>query len=370
MRLTKEQKGITLIALVITIIVLLILAGVALATLTGNTSIIDNANYAVTEYNKSAGNDQNVLNQVENLFAKYMGGSNNTGDDDDDTPTPLQPTAVVATNNAEITYNANGGTGDITNGFTAPLGNGFKGWNTQADGSGTMYLPGDEVSTSTTLYAIWGGTYRLGQEVTINVTKGAETVAESFYVLIDDNTNPNGNVTLLSKYNLDKNADTTTGEYYQKANATSSQTACAFSSTNYWSGDWTSGTIMNLNTYTTETVANNNNQTKANNAILRAKDYAKSTINSSAEGRLLIYEEANILMNSYWDMIDGEANANEYGNYLYYWLGSANEDDCNGVWVVNGGGGTIYYINYFGDEYDDGFGVRPVITCSKTLINH
>ena len=46
MRVTKEQ-GITLIALVITIIVLLILAGVALATLTGNTSIIDNANYSV-----------------------------------------------------------------------------------------------------------------------------------------------------------------------------------------------------------------------------------------------------------------------------------------------------------------------------------
>ena len=82
MKRTKEQ-GITLIALVITIIVLLILAGVALATLTGNSSIIDNANYAVTEYNKSANSDQNVLNQVENLFAKYMGGSS-TGDDDDD----------------------------------------------------------------------------------------------------------------------------------------------------------------------------------------------------------------------------------------------------------------------------------------------
>ena len=91
MRLTKDQKAITLIALVITIIVLLILAGVALATLTGNTSIIDNANYAVERYNASAGNDQNVLNQVENLFAKYMGGSSSAGDDDD---TPTQKTAA------------------------------------------------------------------------------------------------------------------------------------------------------------------------------------------------------------------------------------------------------------------------------------
>ena len=94
MRITKDQKAITLIALVITIIVLLILAGVALATLTGNKSIIENANNAVERYNASAGNDQNVLNQVENLFAKYMGGSSSTGDDDDTPQTPTQKTAA------------------------------------------------------------------------------------------------------------------------------------------------------------------------------------------------------------------------------------------------------------------------------------
>ena len=42
MRKTKENKGITLIALVITIIVLLILAGVSIATLTGNNGILTN----------------------------------------------------------------------------------------------------------------------------------------------------------------------------------------------------------------------------------------------------------------------------------------------------------------------------------------
>ena len=81
--IAKKNKGITLIALVITIIVLLILAGVALATLTGNTSIIDNANNAVERYNASANNDQNVINQVENLFAKYLGENSTAGDDDD-----------------------------------------------------------------------------------------------------------------------------------------------------------------------------------------------------------------------------------------------------------------------------------------------
>lgn len=42
----KEQKGITLIALVITIIVLLILAGISIATLTGENGILTKANTA------------------------------------------------------------------------------------------------------------------------------------------------------------------------------------------------------------------------------------------------------------------------------------------------------------------------------------
>ena len=42
----KNNKGITLIALVITIIVLLILAGVSIAMLTGNNGILTQANSA------------------------------------------------------------------------------------------------------------------------------------------------------------------------------------------------------------------------------------------------------------------------------------------------------------------------------------
>lgn len=43
----KNQKGITLIALVITIIVLLILAGVTIAMLTGENGILNKATTAV-----------------------------------------------------------------------------------------------------------------------------------------------------------------------------------------------------------------------------------------------------------------------------------------------------------------------------------
>ena len=45
----KNQKGITLIALVITIIVLLILAGVSIAMLTGNNGILTQATNANTQ---------------------------------------------------------------------------------------------------------------------------------------------------------------------------------------------------------------------------------------------------------------------------------------------------------------------------------
>ena len=43
---TKENKGVTLIALAVTIIIMLILAGVTISTLTGNSGISSNANQA------------------------------------------------------------------------------------------------------------------------------------------------------------------------------------------------------------------------------------------------------------------------------------------------------------------------------------
>ena len=48
----KEKNGITLIALVITIIVLLILAGVAIATLTGDNGILTKAQNAKEKMHK------------------------------------------------------------------------------------------------------------------------------------------------------------------------------------------------------------------------------------------------------------------------------------------------------------------------------
>ena len=64
----KKQKGITLIALIITIIVLLILAGVALNSIFGQGSLIGNAQNAVDEYNKKVEEEKLALEQLEEYF--------------------------------------------------------------------------------------------------------------------------------------------------------------------------------------------------------------------------------------------------------------------------------------------------------------
>ena len=64
----REQKGITLIALVITIIVLLILAGVSIAMLTGDNGILTQAEKAETETDKAG-----MIEQVDLELAAIYG---------------------------------------------------------------------------------------------------------------------------------------------------------------------------------------------------------------------------------------------------------------------------------------------------------
>lgn len=67
----REQKGITLVALIITIIVLLILAMVSIS-LVLNGGIIDRANNAVNNYAASEYNEQLQINAANEWMANYM----------------------------------------------------------------------------------------------------------------------------------------------------------------------------------------------------------------------------------------------------------------------------------------------------------
>ena len=71
MKNTKEQKGITLIALVVTIIVLLILAGVSIAMLTGENGIMSKA--ATASWKSKLGDAEDIVAlDVSDAMSKYF----------------------------------------------------------------------------------------------------------------------------------------------------------------------------------------------------------------------------------------------------------------------------------------------------------
>ena len=69
----RKNKGITLIALVITIIVLLILAGVSIAMLTGENGILSQAQKAKTETEQAAENEAAILSDYETKINEALG---------------------------------------------------------------------------------------------------------------------------------------------------------------------------------------------------------------------------------------------------------------------------------------------------------
>lgn len=78
---TKEAKGITLIALVITIIVLLILAGVTISTLTGENEILNQANQAKIKSDIAEVKEQAQLD-IANWTAEKLKNGQDTNLDD------------------------------------------------------------------------------------------------------------------------------------------------------------------------------------------------------------------------------------------------------------------------------------------------
>ena len=69
-----KENGITLIAIVITIIVLLILAGVSIAMLTGDNGILTQAQRAKEETERAAQEEQEILNSYEDYMKGTSGG--------------------------------------------------------------------------------------------------------------------------------------------------------------------------------------------------------------------------------------------------------------------------------------------------------
>ena len=77
MKKYKSQRGITLIALIITIIILLILAGLSISALT-NQGLFKNAKEAQNTMDKAEGEQGKVLNEYEDEINKYLENDDKT----------------------------------------------------------------------------------------------------------------------------------------------------------------------------------------------------------------------------------------------------------------------------------------------------
>ena len=310
----REQKAITLIALVITIIVLLILASVSIAMLTGENGILTKA---------STAKETNAQKTAEEQVKLAIIGS--YGQDGKINLVELKE------NLSEISGIT--GVPDSITESSFPFDVTLDGQKIEVSKTGDTVTAEVKIGTTPPTYTA----YNIGDEVTVG--------GENFYVIeaSDENTST---VTLLSKYNLN-----TAGTAQE--NATSSTTACGFSSTNYWSSSFTSDPF-NLNNIETSV---------ATDAINKAKTYATAKGGNTAIGKLLTYEEANTLISSYSSMIEGSYAT---GGVLLYWLGSA-INDTKYVYVKGSGMFTFFGREF--DDYNSGFGVRPVIVVSKSLIS-
>ena len=109
----SNQTGITLIALVVTIVVLLILAGVSINAVFGQDGIIQKAKDSQNKMDEAQQKDLNSINELNNCLDSKINGNAGGGD----TPTvPVKPTADTAPYYPDTTFTKLEGT-DLSNGL-------------------------------------------------------------------------------------------------------------------------------------------------------------------------------------------------------------------------------------------------------------
>ena len=68
----KKESGITLVALVVTIIVLLILAGVAISLTIGNNGILTRAQNATEKWDEATKNEQKEMDKFNQTYDQVL----------------------------------------------------------------------------------------------------------------------------------------------------------------------------------------------------------------------------------------------------------------------------------------------------------
>ncbi len=111
---TTTNKGITLIALIITVIVLLILAGTAVSIAINGGDIFSKAAEARNQWNSAVATEETKINEVWNILNTMTSGTN---------PTPALPAAWGETAATYVSEAYTDGTADTRQ---VPIPKGFK----------------------------------------------------------------------------------------------------------------------------------------------------------------------------------------------------------------------------------------------------
>ena len=257
----KNEKGITLVALVITIIVLLILAGVTLSMVMGDSGIFGKTNNAKEQTKLSNAEEIIKLAVLENKVKSVSG--------DADALTNEELKTEIGKKLTEQGYTVSGSTVTYYGDKTINIEN---------------YLDKEKTTTYTA--------YNVGDQVTVG--------GEKFYV-IKASSESEEKVTLLAE----KNIDTTTMVQSDSANT------IAFSSTNYWKNIEGITYPYNLNGVETSV---------STDVINIAKAYGTA---KGGEGRLMTVEEVFALGGNKNN--NSSASCPSWINTANFWLGSARD---------------------------------------------
>ena len=354
----KERKGITLIALVITIIVLLILAGVSIAMLTGQNGILTQAQSAKTTTEDKSAEEKiklavmaaraqsegaldadKLVTEITNNYGGTAtktgtgfpvnatvdgksftidGDGNVTSKEDSNQPTP-NPTDKISKNTSYVGYYADiDADGKVDGVIYADLAKGDnveKKWNNDSDSKYTI----PTVTEGLKDYYISKTNYKANEGFgTKDVISPTGTGTERFYIMALTDIDGKRNGTYYDWYNA------AYGQMSDYANTTS--------------GDFGKG-----KSNTTTMIAKWN-----------AKAYGDQDKCSSGHKDMWgqIQEKVNngwfVPSRAEWSAFGGELGitSSNYGNFglsRYYW--SSSQYDTNNVWSANFGGG---YMNNYG----------------------
>ena len=108
----KNNKGITLVALVVTIVVLLILAGVSINLVLGDNGIVKKAQDAKTKSAEASENDLKGMNSLVSEMEGALAGNGGAGGSGTDTKVPAEATAETAPYFPDNTFTKKEGTID------------------------------------------------------------------------------------------------------------------------------------------------------------------------------------------------------------------------------------------------------------------